>query len=148
MPRRVDFRPFAVNDGERIWVMPGGLTRVALEEGSLVVNSSQGGGSKDTWVIGGSHPVPVQCTPSTSPAPKAGPPMDAVPCMEDDHEQQQQQTMKQRSAEQGRRIDLLGGSVRRARGRYRPDSRRRRVPGTRAEQRRGELARRLGGCSL
>ena len=50
-PRHVDLRPFAVNDGERIWVLPGGLTRVALREGSLVVNSSQGGGSKDTWVL-------------------------------------------------------------------------------------------------
>ena len=45
--------PFAVNDGERVWVLPGGLTRVALEHGGLVVNSSQGGGSKDTWVLGG-----------------------------------------------------------------------------------------------
>lgn len=50
-PRHVDLRPFAVHDGEEVWVLPGGLTRVALEEGSLVVNSSQGGGSKDTWVI-------------------------------------------------------------------------------------------------
>jgi len=50
-PRHVDLRPFAVNDGERVWVLPGGLTRVALPEGSLVVNSSQGGGSKDTWVL-------------------------------------------------------------------------------------------------
>jgi uncharacterized circularly permuted ATP-grasp superfamily protein len=50
-PRHLDLRPFAVNDGERIWVLPGGLTRVALREGSLVVNSSQGGGSKDTWVL-------------------------------------------------------------------------------------------------
>ncbi len=52
-PRHVDLRPFAVNDGERIWVLPGGLTRVAMPQGSLVVNSSQGGGSKDTWVLGG-----------------------------------------------------------------------------------------------
>ncbi|MDQ0710196.1 putative circularly permuted ATP-grasp superfamily protein [Arthrobacter woluwensis] len=51
-PRHVDLRPFAVNDGEDVWVLPGGLTRVALKEGSLVVNSSQGGGSKDTWVLG------------------------------------------------------------------------------------------------
>jgi uncharacterized circularly permuted ATP-grasp superfamily protein len=51
-PRHADLRPFAVNDGTDIWVLPGGLTRVALPEGELVVNSSQGGGSKDTWVIG------------------------------------------------------------------------------------------------
>jgi uncharacterized circularly permuted ATP-grasp superfamily protein len=44
-------RPFAVNDGAQIRVLPGGLTRVALREGSLIVNSSQGGGSKDTWVL-------------------------------------------------------------------------------------------------
>ncbi len=50
-PRHVDLRPFAVNDGESVWVLPGGLTRVALPEGSSVVNSSQGGGSKDTWVL-------------------------------------------------------------------------------------------------
>lgn len=50
-PRHVDLRPFAVNDGDEVWVLPGGLTRVALPEGSFVVNSSQGGGSKDTWVL-------------------------------------------------------------------------------------------------
>jgi uncharacterized circularly permuted ATP-grasp superfamily protein len=50
-PRHVDLRPFAVNDGDDVWVLPGGLTRVALPEGALVVNSSQGGGSKDTWVL-------------------------------------------------------------------------------------------------
>ncbi|MFB7844514.1 circularly permuted type 2 ATP-grasp protein [Microbacterium sp. NPDC056052] len=50
-PRHADLRPFAVNDGTDIWVLPGGLTRVALPEGQLVVNSSQGGGSKDTWVL-------------------------------------------------------------------------------------------------
>jgi uncharacterized circularly permuted ATP-grasp superfamily protein len=49
-PRHVDFRPFVVT-GERTEVLPGGLTRVALTDGSLVVNSSQGGGSKDTWVL-------------------------------------------------------------------------------------------------
>ncbi len=51
-PRHADLRPFAVNDGKEVWVLPGGLTRVALPEGELVVNSSQGGGSKDTWVVG------------------------------------------------------------------------------------------------
>ena len=54
-PRHLDLRPFAVNDGEHVWVLPGGLTRVALREGSLVVNSSQGGGSKDTWVLDASE---------------------------------------------------------------------------------------------
>jgi uncharacterized circularly permuted ATP-grasp superfamily protein len=50
-PRHIDLRPFAVNDGSDVWVLPGGLTRVAFREGELKVNSSQGGGSKDTWVI-------------------------------------------------------------------------------------------------
>jgi uncharacterized circularly permuted ATP-grasp superfamily protein len=50
--RHVDFRPFVLS-GESIEVIPGGLTRVALRRGSLVVNSSQGGGSKDTWVLSG-----------------------------------------------------------------------------------------------
>ncbi len=48
--RHVDLRPFAIT-GKETWVLPGGLTRVALREGSLIVNSSQGGGSKDTWVL-------------------------------------------------------------------------------------------------
>ncbi|HYB23930.1 MAG TPA: circularly permuted type 2 ATP-grasp protein, partial [Solirubrobacteraceae bacterium] len=65
-PRHVDLRPFAVF-GERIDIVPGGLTRVALQDGSLIVNSSRGGGSKDTWVLedgdeldrtGGGFPVP------------------------------------------------------------------------------------------
>ncbi len=50
-PRHVDLRPFAVT-GRQTWVLPGGLTRVALRKGTLIVNSSQGGGSKDTWVLG------------------------------------------------------------------------------------------------
>ena len=49
-PRHVDLRPFAIT-GRDTWVLPGGLTRVALRKGSLIVNSSQGGGSKDTWVL-------------------------------------------------------------------------------------------------
>ena len=59
-PRHVDLRPFAVNSGDDVWVLPGGLTRVALPEGELVVNSSQGGGSKDTWVL---SPPAARCTP-------------------------------------------------------------------------------------
>ncbi|MDX2156151.1 MAG: circularly permuted type 2 ATP-grasp protein [Hyphomicrobiaceae bacterium] len=50
-PRHVDLRPYAVT-GRETWVLPGGLTRVALKEGSIIVNSSQGGGTKDTWVLG------------------------------------------------------------------------------------------------
>ena len=49
-PRHVDLRPYILF-GEKITIVPGGLTRVALKKGSLVVNSSQGGGSKDTWVL-------------------------------------------------------------------------------------------------
>lgn len=49
-PRHVDLRPYAIT-GKDTWVLPGGLTRVALREGSLIVNSSQGGGTKDTWVL-------------------------------------------------------------------------------------------------
>ena len=69
-PRHVDLRPFAVNSGDEVWVLPGGLTRVALPEGELVVNSSQGGGSKDTWVLSPpSHrvsPAASQSSPTPS----------------------------------------------------------------------------------
>jgi uncharacterized circularly permuted ATP-grasp superfamily protein len=50
-PRHVDLRPFVLVSPDRIDITPGGLTRVALKKGSLVVNSSQGGGTKDTWVL-------------------------------------------------------------------------------------------------
>jgi uncharacterized circularly permuted ATP-grasp superfamily protein len=52
-PRHVDLRPFVLSGSDEIRIVPGGLTRVALKEGSLVVNSSQGGGTKDTWVLDG-----------------------------------------------------------------------------------------------
>jgi len=67
-PRHVDLRPFAVF-GEEIRIVPGGLTRVALKEGSMIVNSSQGGGSKDTWVLDNPDP-PSQgdLSPGTLPA--------------------------------------------------------------------------------
>ena len=52
-PRHIDLRPFVLSNGHDVTIVPGGLTRVALREGSLVVNSSQGGGTKDTWVLGG-----------------------------------------------------------------------------------------------
>ncbi len=50
-PRHVDLRPFVLSGSNGIRTVPGGLTRVALKDGSLVVNSSQGGGTKDTWVL-------------------------------------------------------------------------------------------------
>jgi len=56
VPRRVDLRPYILNGRSGPWVLPGGLTRVALVDGSYVVNSSQGGGSKDTWVQKGDLP--------------------------------------------------------------------------------------------
>jgi uncharacterized circularly permuted ATP-grasp superfamily protein len=49
-PRHIDLRPFVLS-GSEVQMVPGGLTRVALKEGSLVVNSSQGGGTKDTWIL-------------------------------------------------------------------------------------------------
>ncbi len=79
-PRHIDLRPFAVNDGDDVWLLPGGLTRVALPEGTLVVNSSQGGGSKDTWVLAGLELAPAPAPPvaphgglappETAPAPR------------------------------------------------------------------------------
>lgn len=89
-PRHVDLRPFAVNDGERIWVMPGGLTRVALSEGGLVVNSSQGGGSKDTWVVERGGSLPVHQAASLSAERVQGPPMDRGPWDNTGAQQQRQ----------------------------------------------------------
>jgi len=93
-PRHVDLRPFAVNDGNRVWVLPGGLTRVALGEGELIVNSSRGGGSKDTWVLAGHgrHSVrtePEQITLHTTPQ-DVGPALDSFSAPQDQQQQQQQ----------------------------------------------------------
>ncbi|MGD9961302.1 circularly permuted type 2 ATP-grasp protein [Nocardioides sp.] len=94
-PRHVDLRPFAVNDGSKVWVLPGGLTRVALAEGELIVNSSRGGGSKDTWVLAGNGPKPepaeqprlqVSLTPQST-----GPAMTEL--TQHSEEQQQQQRL-------------------------------------------------------
>jgi uncharacterized circularly permuted ATP-grasp superfamily protein len=94
-PRHVDLRPFAVF-GERIDIVPGGLTRVALEEGSMIVNSSRGGGSKDTWVLEDGEDL----------ADRAGPPIadTAPPALPDlrygtwsSQQQQQQQAREQRT---------------------------------------------------
>ncbi len=64
-PRHVDLRPFILH-GDRTWVLPGGLTRVALRKGSTIVNSSQGGGSKDTWVLAADSDVNRFATSSTA----------------------------------------------------------------------------------
>jgi uncharacterized circularly permuted ATP-grasp superfamily protein len=93
-PRHVDLRPFAVNDGNNVWVLPGGLTRVALTEGSLVVNSSQGGGSKDTWVlVGEGRAVTGAESPQrdTSPEPPSALPAPFAASEDTEHQQQQQQ---------------------------------------------------------
>lgn len=100
-PRHVDLRPFAVNDGENVYVLPGGLTRVALPEGSLVVNSSQGGGSKDTWVVQDADEVP-DYKPPERPTPRLTRVLASVPgrvhsptthderMRQQEHQQQQQ----------------------------------------------------------
>ncbi|MEV4704128.1 circularly permuted type 2 ATP-grasp protein [Actinoplanes sp. NPDC049316] len=88
--RHVDLRLFAVNDGDEIRVLPGGLTRVALPEGALVVDSGQGGGSKDTWVLAEeSTPVsfPVS-SPARAPVPAASSP-DPGPAAAGEPRQQQ-----------------------------------------------------------
>jgi len=92
--RHVDLRPFAVHDGEEVWVLPGGLTRVALSEGGLVVNSSQGGGSKDTWVVGGG-PAPLILPPRRTLQLNASLPMDAGPGADPDSGREQQQQQQQ-----------------------------------------------------
>jgi uncharacterized circularly permuted ATP-grasp superfamily protein len=92
-PRHSDLRPFAVNSGDDIWVLPGGLTRVALPQGSLVVNSSQGGGSKDTWVLGGDErPAPrgpVRLTQGRFGVSHQTPPDFSIQRQSDSHAQQQ-----------------------------------------------------------
>ena len=68
-PRHVDLRPYIIT-GSSTWILPGGLTRTALTKGSLVVNSSQGGGSKDTWVLenGGEHSQLDSLRPTADPS--------------------------------------------------------------------------------
>jgi uncharacterized circularly permuted ATP-grasp superfamily protein len=112
-PRHVDLRPFAVNDGQQVWVLPGGLTRVALAEGELVVNSSQGGGSKDTWVLSdgrsgadqpGTRPtitVVAMRTPDVAP--------DDSGDGQQHHRQQQQQQQQQQQGQQSTPLVGPGG---------------------------------------
>jgi Uncharacterized conserved protein len=100
-PRHVDLRPFAVNDGTSVWVLPGGLTRVALARGELIVNSSQGGGSKDTWVLTASRtrpePAPVRDQPQqvTDSVPLSDPQRGSPAATADMNSQQEQQQQQQ-----------------------------------------------------
>jgi uncharacterized circularly permuted ATP-grasp superfamily protein len=103
-PRHVDLRPFAVNDGSSVWVLPGGLTRVALGEGQLIVNSSQGGGSKDTWVLANHEAGDVEPIPAPRARPAAAssvvhPQARSVAIQHSEHSQveQQQQQQQQRA---------------------------------------------------
>lgn len=91
-PRHVDLRPFAVNDGEDVWVLPGGLTRVALPEGELIVNSSRGGGSKDTWVLADDGPAPPEPTPEPMVLQRSPVPAGSPAAQPSQQEQQQQQS--------------------------------------------------------
>jgi uncharacterized circularly permuted ATP-grasp superfamily protein len=110
-PRHVDLRPFAVNDGREVWVLPGGLTRVALPEGQLVVNSSQGGGSKDTWVLSGARTqVPARRLRAPTrylswPHPDLGPDDDGNGL----HQQQEQQQQHRRHQAQRQVASRAGG---------------------------------------
>jgi uncharacterized circularly permuted ATP-grasp superfamily protein len=98
-PRHLDLRPFAVNDGRDVWVVPGGLTRVALPADSLIVNSSQGGGSKDTWILAaaddGREVSPPAARPAVSGAARVAAPM-VGPLPGQDAQQQQQQQQQAR----------------------------------------------------
>ena len=93
-PRHVDLRPFAVY-GSDVRIIPGGLTRVALREGSMIVNSSQGGGSKDTWVL---RPEPGEITQTMEALPARGdlPVMPALGTGAWSSQQQQQQQQQAR----------------------------------------------------
>jgi uncharacterized circularly permuted ATP-grasp superfamily protein len=110
-PRYVDLRPFAVNDGNGVWVLPGGLTRVALVEGSRVVNSSQGGGSKDTWVLaprasvanrelGAAEVVRSLPKPLPDSAPEGSPSSQKQPQQQPQHTQQPREEQSQQQGQQ------------------------------------------------
>ncbi|MEX5294690.1 circularly permuted type 2 ATP-grasp protein [Kocuria sp. CPCC 205268] len=101
-PRHVDLRPFAVNSGDEVYVLPGGLTRVAMQKGSLIVNSSQGGGSKDTWVLG--QPQTQDLDPGQAPAPDVDSSVHTWPVSsswQDENDTGQQQQQQQAAARPG-----------------------------------------------
>ena len=117
-PRHIDLRPFAVNDGEDVWLLPGGLTRVALPEGELVVNSSQGGGSKDTWVLASPQSAAAAHAPGRSPA--AGQPAAAQTADPAGPRRRSAaragRTSERRAAQQAGREPVLDRALRRASG--------------------------------
>jgi uncharacterized circularly permuted ATP-grasp superfamily protein len=88
-PRHVDLRPFAVF-GENIHIVPGGLTRVALRKGSMIVNSSQGGGSKDTWVLEEDAEQPAETARLTTWSPPRMPGLPLGGAWSSQQQQQQQ----------------------------------------------------------
>jgi uncharacterized circularly permuted ATP-grasp superfamily protein len=92
VPRHVDLRPFVLN-GSKLQIVPGGLTRVALEAGSMIVNSSRGGGSKDTWVLEGVAEDPGSSAPRG--AAREFPPMPDLAQASWTSQQQQQQQQQQ-----------------------------------------------------
>ena len=112
-PRHVDLRPFAVNDGNKVWVLPGGLTRVALPEGELIANSSRGGGSKDTWVLAGPTVAPVreEVVVHAHPAepPSSGPAINDL--TGPGEQEQQQQQARDGHAPQDRKAGEVGLSL-------------------------------------
>lgn len=115
-PRHVDLRPFIVNDGEDMWVTPGGLTRVALTEGEMIVNSSQGGGSKDTWVISAGVSGPESETRHE--IPDVGGEAEALDRLEtskldehDDEDAAQQQQQQQQSQAADATTETTGGEA-------------------------------------
>ncbi|HEX7131089.1 MAG TPA: circularly permuted type 2 ATP-grasp protein, partial [Iamia sp.] len=121
-PRHLDLRPFAVNDGEKVWVLPGGLTRVALPEGSLVVNSSQGGGSKDTWVLRDATVAPALAA-ATPPDERVEPRRDtpSVPLQfgpADDHERQHQQQLQQQQSGEAPSFERLTSNADASRSKF------------------------------
>lgn len=112
VPRHVDLRPFAVNDGERVWVLPGGLTRVALAEGELIVNSSRGGGSKDTWVlVGDREGMRLPAQEATSPSLVRPSPNGVAAAFDAPQHHREQPFASDRAAQQEQQQQQMTGGV-------------------------------------